>query len=285
MAYAIASGTPWCGHRVQRGTAICAVGEGADGFRGRLKAIRDQNSAAGIPLVMFDGVPNLMVTAEVDRFINDCRLAAEVTGTALRVVFVDTLTTATPGMDQNSTEGMSRVVASLRKISGELQCAVVVIHHVGKDVSEGARGSSVLIGDLDTETRVEDDGPGRFVVRQTKQRDHERGRDLRFVSRSVIIGQDGDGDDVTAVYANYGASVIDGFQAVQTKAEKEAGIDGAILACLMDDPVPTFDEMKSRVGRAKSTISQRLQRMQKVGFAEKIGKMWQITTKGMASLK
>ena len=217
LAYSIAAGIPWCGRRVEQGAVICALGEGAEGFRGRVQALRQAQGGAPIPFIIVPLAPNLLSMADVKDFVLACKeTMAELEGTALRMVCVDTLTAATPGMDQNSTEGMSRVVNALRHISRELDCVAAVIHHVGKDATRGARGSSVFNGDLDTELTVEDLGAGRFQVRQTKQRDFEKGAPLRFVQHQAVIGQDEDGDEVTAVYAVHDQSAAnDDFDAVE----------------------------------------------------------------------
>ena len=220
FAHAIASGSDWCGRPVMQGAVICALGEGAEGFRGRVRAIRQAQGGEGgdIPFIMVPAIPNLTSTGDVKAFVAAVKsLLSQRAGLELRVVFFDTLTTAAPGMDQNTTDGMGQVVASLRYISGELDCVAAVIHHVGKNPSKGARGSSVLNGDLDTELLVEDAGEGRFNVRQTKQRDFERGEVFRFVQRQAVIGQNARGADVTAVYAEYDRTAAnDDFESVET---------------------------------------------------------------------
>ena len=204
LAYSIAAGVPWCDRKVEQGAVICALGEGAEGFRGRVQALRQVHGRAPIPFIIVPLAPNLLSMADVRDFVLACKETMEsLEGTLLRMVCVDTLTAATPGGDQNSTEMMSRVVGALRFISRELDCVAAVIHHVGKDQSRGARGSSVFNGDLDTELTIEDLGAGRFRVLQTKQRDFEKGAPLRFVQHQAVIGQDEDGDDVTSVYAVY----------------------------------------------------------------------------------
>ncbi len=243
LAYSIAAGESWCGRKVEQGAVICALGEGAEGFRGRIQAIRQAHSGDGsdIPFLIVPLAPNLLNDADVKDFVVACKETMESrAGATLRMVCVDTLTAATPGGDQNSTETMSRVVSALRYISNELDCVAAVIHHVGKDQSRGARGSSVFNGDLDTELTVEETVPGRFQVRQTKQRDFEKGAPLRFVQHQAVIGQDDDGDDVTAVHAVYdheAASADDGF-------------DEEFQSCM-----PAIQERIARGEWAKSVLS------------------------------
>ena len=206
LAYAIAAGEDWCGRRVMPGAVICALGEGAEGFRGRVQAIREAKGCdKDIPFFMVPKIPNLTSRGEVGAFIAAVKaLMGLEPETELRAIFFDTLTTATPGGDQNATDMMSTVVGSLRLISQELDCCSIVIHHVGKDATKGGRGSSVLNGDLDTELLVEanDAGDG-FTVRPTKQRDFDRGEVFFFAQKQAVLGYDVEGDPVTAVYAEH----------------------------------------------------------------------------------
>ncbi len=207
LAYAIAAGEDWCGRRVMPGAVICALGEGAEGFRGRVQAIREAKGClSDIPFFMVPKIPNLTSRGEVGAFIAAVKsLMALEPETELRAIFFDTLTTATPGGDQNATDMMSTVVGSLRLISQELDCCSIVIHHVGKDATKGGRGSSVLNGDLDTELLVEANTRGGFTIRQTKQRDFDRGKVFTFAQKQAVLGYDVEGDPVTAVYAEEAA--------------------------------------------------------------------------------
>lgn len=64
------------------------------------------------------------------------------------LVVIDTLAAATSGMKENEVADMGKVTANLdriRQAAGD-RCAVVIVHHTGKDSSKGARGSSALEG-------------------------------------------------------------------------------------------------------------------------------------------
>ena len=70
---------------------------------------------------------------------------------------------------------------------------MLIIHHPGKDASKGARGSSALLGAVDTEIEIVD----RKIV-PTKQRDVELGEAIGFKLQPVPIGVDEDGDIIVS---------------------------------------------------------------------------------------
>ena len=66
---------------------------------------------------------------------------------------------------------------------------VLVVHHAGKDVAKGARGSSALRAAVDTEIVVKDK-----TATITKQRDGEEGAKVAFRLHPVPVGQNAKGE-------------------------------------------------------------------------------------------
>jgi hypothetical protein len=88
------------------------------------------------------------------------------------LVIVDTLARCTVGADENSSKDMGVMVACL-DYWRSLGAAVLLVHHPGKDVTKGGRGSSAIHGAVDTElvlTRPSDTAPGRKLT-NPKQKD------------------------------------------------------------------------------------------------------------------
>jgi hypothetical protein len=92
---------------------------------------------------------------------------------------------------------MTKAVDSAKGIGRELGSTVVLIHHLGKDASRGARGHSSLFGALDTELTVESCAGG-FKMKPTKQRDLEIGREDFYRLERVDLGRDSDGGPMTS---------------------------------------------------------------------------------------
>jgi RecA-family ATPase len=51
------------------------------------------------------------------------------------VVIIDTLNRAAPGMDENSSQDMGRILAGMKRLQEVTGGLVLVVHHTGKDAS------------------------------------------------------------------------------------------------------------------------------------------------------
>ena len=149
MALAIATGREWFGHRTTKGPTVYVVGEGSDGIHARAFAWR-QRYGSDAPDAKFILHP-VMVANEDERaaFIAAMKPLHPV------LVILDTLSTMTPGLDENESSDMSLFLGGCREIANVLDACVVVVHHPTKSNPEGYRGSYRLQGDLDTLLNVQ----------------------------------------------------------------------------------------------------------------------------------
>ena len=141
---ALASGAgTWCGDafaipRPRR--VLYAAGEGRFGLPHRLYAVRQYYAAFGLPIppeafLLLDGVPMLFdqgVPENVTNFIAACRQLADDGHGPLDLVVIDTLSWATLGSDDNSNDDAMFIAQSLQRISRDLGCAVILVHHTNK---------------------------------------------------------------------------------------------------------------------------------------------------------
>lgn len=76
------------------------------------------------------------------------------------LIILDTLSRFMTGMDESNTKEANMVVDFLEKLARYYECFVLVLHHTGKDLSKGARGSSIWQANLDVllETRKKEGG-------------------------------------------------------------------------------------------------------------------------------
>ena len=89
------------------------------------------------------------------------------------LVVVDTLHRHTYGADENQSKDMGKVLEALDAIAqGPTKPHTSFVHHSGKNVQNGARGSSSLLGAVDTELKVSGEPP-QGMVTVTKQKDME----------------------------------------------------------------------------------------------------------------
>jgi hypothetical protein len=59
------------------------------------------------------------------------------------------------GFNENSSEDMGAFITQTGKLQQIYDCALMVIHHSGKDVTKGLRGHSSLLGAVDTELEIQ----------------------------------------------------------------------------------------------------------------------------------
>jgi predicted transcriptional regulator len=172
-----------------------AAGEGISGLAQRFAAVMDHYSYHD-PLfdypnfTFFDVVPQLYVgggalgseIAQIGDFIREWKeRQAKGEAQPLDILVIDTLHTATVGADENGAKDMGIVLACVQKAIKELGCAVIVVHHTGKN-GESERGSSTLRGAMDTMIHIAklSDNGTKAVMRCAKSKDSEAWKEQTF---------------------------------------------------------------------------------------------------------
>lgn len=200
LALCIAAGRPWHGRKVRQGMVVYVVAEGARGFKRRLRAAEHElyrNCASVLFWDLSTAINFMDPDGDVRPLIAAIRnLEARVGHTCVLVV-IDTLARAMPGGNENAPEDMGALVASGDLVRRELDTAMLLIHHTGKDVAKGARGHSSLRAATDTElevSRVDE----LCTVQASKQRDMDPSLVQHYRLREVLLGTDDEGDPITS---------------------------------------------------------------------------------------
>jgi hypothetical protein len=157
MAEAIATGRSWMGREVTKpGAVLMLCGEGFGGVGARIKAIKIHHKTEdGAPIYIVRHQLNLRSSAEdFNALMMAVVQLVEQTGMEFTLAIVDTLARAFGGGNENDTADMMAFVVSMGKIQEFLNCALMVLHHSGKDIAKGMRGSSSLLGAVDTELEL-----------------------------------------------------------------------------------------------------------------------------------
>jgi hypothetical protein len=179
MAEAIATGRPWMGNPIERqGAVLYLCGEGFGGFGARIKACQiHHKTPKGAPIYVIRHQLNLRSSAEDFNALMIAIVAlVEKTGMEFQLMVVDTLARSFGGGNENDSDAMGGFIATTGKIQEFLNCALMVLHHSGKDLAKGLRGHSSLLGAVDTQLeilRFEEQAKG--VISLTKQKDGEDG--------------------------------------------------------------------------------------------------------------
>lgn len=195
----VATGMLWFGHRVKPGLVLYIAAEMGKRAERRVKAWIDEHlgDAADAPaFALVPKVVNLLDELAVERLVATIETLIAKHGKPVLLI-IDTLARSMAGGDENSAQDMGRVVAVADRLRDHFDTATVLVHHAGKDVTKGGRGSSALLGAADTYILVESDKAGNHVATVEWSRDGEAGQRYGFRLRQVELGVDSDGDAAT----------------------------------------------------------------------------------------
>lgn len=233
LAYHLAAGLQWRQHRVKQACVLYLAAEGGRGVLNRVSAIKKEFGVQSIPFaVKRAGLDLLNKEADLETIFN---LAQEVKAKSPElplVIFIDTLSRVMAGGDENSAADMTQLIRNIDAIRELTGAHIVLVHHTGKDTARGARGHSSLRAATDTEIEVQSEDGARAAM-VTKQRDHAGGEVYAFQLKSINLGTDQDGDDVTSCVVE--ATDSDEYKAAK-KAAKGVGVNQRII-------METFDQM------------------------------------------
>lgn len=189
LAYHIAAGKDWMGHKVHGGTVLYLPFEGGGGLVKRAQALRQKYGNADVPFFIAPASFNLREQTgrkELGTVIADLPEKPV-------LIVIDTLARALMGGDENSAQDVGAFNSAVAALIESTGACVLIVHHSGKNQNAGARGSSALLGAIDTELQISDNR-----VTASKQRDVEIGAPIGFKLVPVVVGLDSDGDEMTS---------------------------------------------------------------------------------------
>lgn len=198
----IALGWRWFGRSVTPGAVIYVACEGSAGISNRLAAFRRRHVdlPPDVPIVVVPAALNLGPGGnDSQRVIDAVATVESKTGQVVQLIIVDTLARAMGTGDENSTQDMGAFITACDRIRTTTGCTVLIVHHRGKAQQSGARGSSALLGAVDTAIEVEKRDGGR-VAKVVKQKDGADDQELGFDLEVVEVGRDEDDEVITTCF-------------------------------------------------------------------------------------
>lgn len=191
MIVAACTGTQWAARfdvvRPLR-VAYCA-GEGISGLPARFKAAAAVQRVTSLPnFTFFKTVPQLFSStdestiATIHKFVGEWK-GRQDQGQAqpLDLLFIDTLSTASMGANENDNADMNRIAACCRWAANELGCAVILVHHTNK-AGTAERGATALRGAADCMIEIKrlSEIGTKGLMRCSKLKDGESWKDQTF---------------------------------------------------------------------------------------------------------
>lgn len=197
LCAAVALGKDWQSKKTEKAKVVYVCAEGARGFRQRIQAYSRQNDVSLDDLGVVSDAPNMLEVKDVAAMTAAINQFGPVD-----MVVIDTLAASMPGGDENAGKDLGKVVDHCKKIHKYTGALVVLVHHSGKDASRGARGWSGLRAAADAEIEITRSGDMR-VMTLTKMKDGDDGARWGFVLRTIVLGQDADGEEITSCVVEY----------------------------------------------------------------------------------
>lgn len=170
LAYHVATGTPWLGRKVKRGTVLMLDEEsGNNRLTNRMAAARrGDDLPADVPVGWTNHLGwNFRSPQSVLKLRTEVLDKVKPT-----LIIIDAMADVTGGADENSAAEMAPIMAQLRSIAEDYDCAVIILHHCNK--VGGYRGSTAIAGAVDLMLLFESkNGDTTITLTATKNRDGE----------------------------------------------------------------------------------------------------------------
>ena len=245
LCLSVAHGIDWTKRKTVSGGVVYVAAEGGAGVARRIDAWH-RTVGVDVPKNFHICRVPLLLSSKLE--IGALRQAIAALPQIPSLVVVDTLSQTFNG-DENSS---SDIGAYLRMLNSEIRaafnCTVMVIHHTGHNATERPRGSSAITANVDFMLgcyRNDKEGMNAKLD-VTKQKDGDMIKGLYFDLNRHALGNDGDGDEITSLVAEFHDAV-----ASVRKNYKGGKYDAQILKVLNDGPC-TEAQLREELRRAFS---------------------------------
>ncbi len=192
VARAIAQAREIFGRRVHSTNILFLALEGISGFENRLRAEIKRNEQSDSFFYIAQPIDLFKDTAALKDVISACTISEA------GVVIIDTMNRALAGGSENDSSDMGEFIKNIDAIRSQTGAHVIIIHHSGKDQTNGPRGHSSLLGaaDLVLEVKRIEETAARTVTVIKAKDDPDRAQ-LSFSLEVTDLGIDEDGDKIT----------------------------------------------------------------------------------------
>lgn len=218
LIMAIACQADWFGHKVKNAPVVYVGLEGKGGINNRIQAWRIKN-----PKLTPTNFKIILNNFDLMNKVNVAELAQAIIAAQMYqgVIVIDTLNQASPAADENSSQDMGVIIKHLKQLQEMTGGLVLIIHHTGKNTSQGLRGHSSLKAALDANIEVVGSDKRSWLLEKSK--DGEDGKCFGFRLEVQNLGTDSDGDPITS------CTVERDHSAILSKPEPSGKVQKAAL--------------------------------------------------------
>lgn len=199
MMYCISNGIDYHGMKTKKGTVVYIAGEGANGAKMRLRALRAKYGHNTDNFFMLQCSANLSDYKEMDKLSSEI---ASLTDDKINLIVFDTLHRNTAGIDENSASDFALVLGNVDKYLKPYVNVIAYIHHTGNgaETSMRGRGTSARFAAMDTSIVIHSKVKGNAGMTCVKQKDGDAFETIFFDMEKVDIDlKDEDGESLFSV--------------------------------------------------------------------------------------
>jgi len=272
IAEAVATGRQWMGNQVTNpGAVLYIAGEGHGGIGARIKACKiNHQTKDGAQIYVIRYQLNLRSSADdFNLLMESIDALLDRTGIELRLVQIDTLARAFGGGNENDSQDMGAFIHNAGRLQRKLDCALMVLHHSGKDATKGLRGHSSLLGAVDTQLELQklvtDDHKegvaGTGILTISKQKDGQDNLKFGFEMVQININQGTDQglglDENISLAVREQQEMIDQQHKPTKKppSRKGAGPNQTVAMDALHKAIKEFGEMQIVDGKRNKCIN------------------------------
>jgi DNA-binding PadR family transcriptional regulator len=269
----------YCLSIAQHSNVVYIAGEGESGLAPRIRAWCNYHSKSEARLILGLGAINFIDTGELETLIE--LLSKD----APKLLVVDTLARSMADSDENMTRDMNIFMTRCKHVMDALDCAMMLIHHTGKNGGE-YRGSSSLRGAADSMIAVEDeDDIIRIESRKSKDATPFPTRYVRFEQVDTgLVDANGMPLPPTPVLV---ATTPNDDSAVQALTKWQRRVLESAASEIYRETGIRYSEVKEIVtGLSHQTLTRALGALKKKGYVsqEQKGDCYTITPDGLGVL-
>lgn len=218
MAYCIGTGEDYYGHPVKRGNIVYIAGEGRKGINKRFQALFIAKGQMPENIV----VSGLSMDLQSPDSVESVKRAVEGIPD-VRLIIIDTLHRNFTG-DENLARDFANVMKHCDQLRNATGATIFLVHHSGHDSNNRGRGSSAMTAAMDVEYKTKESNK-KITLSCTKMKDDEKPKDLKFDLKSVPLGQDEDGETITAPYLVKSTTFFTGDKSAELKGPDKLTFD------------------------------------------------------------
>ena len=180
MCLSISSSIDWQGYDTGAGKTLFIAAEGVGGLKKRIQAwlAKHKDITKTPDFHVLATTVDFLDPEQLDKLINTIHNI----GKDFKLIVIDTIarTLSNSGSDENSASDMGMFLSACDTVREQTKSAILAIHHSGKNEASGLRGSSALLGGVDTSINCSHSGTVNLSVQ--KQKDTEQ---LEMISLEI----------------------------------------------------------------------------------------------------